>query len=122
MANKNGKKGSEKHQEAQKAEFHKTEKEYEGNKEIIVKTEVTVQTPNGVKDIRVADVGAFSWLKNTFRMKFHKIIQIGRTNKDGTPVKREQEAIEDIEQHTGIQVTFVDYENSKLEDDDRKMR
>lgn len=36
--------------------------------------------------------------------------------------EKHQEAIEDIEKHTGIQVTFVGYENYKLEDDDRKMR
>lgn len=116
MANTNGRKGSDKYQKVQNAEFRKTLKEYARRKEIAVKTEVSVQTPNGEKDIRIADVGAFSWMPKTFRMKFHKIIQVGKTNKDGTPVKREQKAIEDIEKHTGIKVVFVDYENYKLDE------
>jgi len=114
MANKNGKKGSEKHQDVQNKELEKAKKEYKGKK---VKTEVVVPTPNGLRENRVADVGVYSWIRNMFHMKFHKIIQIGKTNKDGTPVKREQKAIEDIEAHTGIKVTFIDYENYNLDEE-----
>ena len=70
-----------------------------------------IPTPTGTKENRIADIEVYSLQGKIFRMKFHKIIQIGKTNKDDTPVTREQEAIEDIEKHTGIKVTFIDYEN-----------
>jgi hypothetical protein len=38
-------------------------------------------------------------------------VQIGKADKNGKPVKREQEAIEDIEKHTNLKVKFVNYED-----------
>jgi len=38
-----------------------------------------------------------------------EIHQIGKQNQDGTPVAREQRAIKDIEEATGIKVTFTAY-------------
>jgi len=116
MANRNGRKGSKQHQEVQDAEFEKMDLEYGEKDEIMVKKEARIPTPTSEVEERIADVVAYSWLKRTFRMKFHKIVQVGKTNKDGTPVAREQKAIEDIEKHTGIKVIFVDYENYNLDD------
>jgi len=42
-----------------------------------------------------------------------RIVQIGKTNKNGEPVKREKEAIKDIEKATGVKVEFYDYETKK---------
>jgi len=120
MTNPNGKKGSKQHQDVQDCEHKKMETEFEPQPEITVETEVPVPTPTSQVKNQVADVAAYSWLPKIFRMKFHKIVQVGKTNKDGTPVVREQQAIYDIEKHTGIKVTFMDYENYKLEVDDRK--
>ncbi len=48
-------------------------------------------------------------------MTYHKIVQVGKTDKDGNPVKREQEAIEDIETHTGLKVKFVNYDDYEID-------
>ncbi|TAD98192.1 MAG: hypothetical protein EAZ97_11190 [Bacteroidetes bacterium] len=107
MANLNGKKGSQKHQDVQKEVFEKTTSEYDDQPNIKVEMEVPISTPNGKKKGRVADVAAFSKQKP---LQFFKILQVGKTESDGKPVKREQEAIEDIESHLDIRVSFVDYE------------
>ncbi len=112
MANTNGKKGSQKHQDVQDAEFDKLSKEYDVSKTIEVAKEVTVSTPNGRKNHRIADVAAY--VKGQ-PFAFCEIVQIGKTDRDGKPVKREQEAIEDIEAHTNLKVKFVDYENYTLD-------
>ncbi len=114
MANPNGKKGSQKHQDVQKAEYDKTTSEYDGQPNVKVEMEVSISTPNGKKQSRVADVAAFSKQKP---LAFFKIIQVGKTDKDGKPVKREQEAIEDIEAHFDVHVNFVDYNNYPLNED-----
>ncbi|TAD98194.1 MAG: hypothetical protein EAZ97_11200 [Bacteroidetes bacterium] len=108
MANLNGKKGSALHQKVQEAEFEKLKQEYDNNKKIMVDTEVPVFTPHGKKKQRVADVAAFGTEKP---FPFVKVVQVGKTDEDGNPVKREQEAIEDIEKHTEIKVKFVNYED-----------
>jgi len=112
MANPNGKKGSQKHQDVQNAEKKKVAEEYSEQINVVIETEVPVSTPNGKKKHRVADVAAFS-TDDPFR--FFKIVQIGKVDKDGKPVKREQEAIEDIEKHTNLKVKFVNYEKYKLD-------
>ena len=114
MANPNGKKGSQKHQDVQEAEKEKLKKEFKDLKNIDIETEIPVSTPNGKKKGRVADVAAYS-KKN--EIKFHKIVQVGKTDKAGKPVKRELEAIEDIEKHTDLKVKFVDYETYNLDKD-----
>ncbi len=112
MANTNGKKGSQKHQDVQKAEFEKTASAYENQPQVKVEMEVPISTPNGKKKARVADVAAFSKKKP---LQFFKIVQVGKVDKDGNPVKREQEAIDDIESHLDISVNFVDYEKYILD-------
>ncbi len=112
MANPNGKKGSQKHQEVQDAEYEKTQAEYSECKDVKVKKEIPISTPNGKKTSRVADIAAFSREKP---LEFFKVIQIGKVDKHGNPVKREQEAIEDIEAHTNIKVKFVNYEDYEID-------
>lgn len=112
MANPNGKKGSQKHQDVQDAEFEKLKQEYYHDQEIMVNTEVPVFTPHGKKKQRVADVAAFH-IEQPF--PFVKVVQVGKTDKEGNPVKREQEAIEDIEKHTNLKVKFVNYEDYEID-------
>ena len=107
MANPNGKKGSQKHQDVQDAEYEKMKMEFP-SEDVNIDTEVPISTPNGKKKGRIADVAAFSTEKP---LHFFKIVQVGKTDKDGKPVKREQEAIEDIEAHFDVHVNFVDYNN-----------
>jgi hypothetical protein len=72
------------------------------------KTEFTVKTPGGTKDSRRLDI--------TFRNKktgklYHE--QVGRTEKStGQPVKREREAIDDINEATGIKPKFTPYDRT----------
>ncbi len=37
-------------------------------------------------------------------------INVGRTNADGTPVKREQEALDDLNNHSDVRTEFVPYD------------
>jgi hypothetical protein len=50
MANPNGKKGSQKHQDVQKAEKKKVTEEFSEQTNVVVETEVPVATPNGKKN------------------------------------------------------------------------
>lgn len=67
------------------------------------------------KKTRIVDVGALliKRVKDVITLKWLKIAQIGKTDKNGNPVKREQEAIEEIEAASGIKVQFYDYKNKK---------
>ena len=105
--NPDGKNGGEKHKNRKDAEEKKLQTEFLNNPEVTVGQEVPVFTPNGKKKIRFADVAAFLSFKP---FSFLRIVQIGRAKADGTPVKTQQEAIDDIEAHTEIKVTFVDYD------------
>ncbi len=107
--NPNGKKGSKKHQDVQNAEFEKAKDEFDGQ-DVKIKTEMPISMPNGHKALRIADVAAFSSDEDN-NIDYLKIVQVGKTDKNGKPVKREQEAIEDLEKHTHIKVNFVGYDN-----------
>jgi len=110
MSNPNGKKGSQKHQQVQEKELQKAHDEYKEIADAEARKEVSISTPNGKKSSRVADVAVFSRKKP---LRFFKIVQIGKS-KNGKPVAREQEAIEDIESHYDINVDFIDYEKYNL--------
>jgi len=89
------------------------EKEFSKNsKNVVIETEVVVATPNGKKKFRVADLAVYRLLNNL--LEYLKIVQVGKSDKNGKPVKREQEAIDDIEAHTNLKVTFVDYQSKKI--------
>ena len=38
-----------------------------------------------------------------------ELVQVGKTTQSGIPIKREREAISDIEEHTGLKVRFISY-------------
>lgn len=117
MSNPNGKKGGELHQILQDKLVKQLENEvtHGGEGELIIDTEVQISTYQGKKPSRVADIAALV-SDNNHRptlVKWLRIIQVGRTDKNGEPVKRELEAIADIEQATGIEVEFFDYKTNK---------
>lgn len=76
---------------------------------LIVRTEVNVPLESGKS--RVADVAAYFYeqVQNVISFKWLRIAQIGVTDSKGEPVKREKDAIAEIEKATGIQVEFYDY-------------
>ena len=61
-------------------------------------------TPNGIKSRRHIDVEG----KNSVTGEV-KWVQVGKQNKNGTPVSREQKALNDIFDATGFNPTFVPY-------------
>ncbi len=70
-----------------------------------VTNEKYIQTPNGKKRGRFVDV--FGKHPKT---KEERYIQVGKENKNGTPVIRERDAIKDIEQEVkNVKVEFVPY-------------
>lgn len=71
-----------------------------------VKTEVTVRTPSGEKSRRAVDVRG-----NNPTTGEYKDVQVGRQNKNGTPVARERRALDDIEKATGKRPEFIPYNN-----------
>lgn len=112
MANPNGKKGSEEHANMVKElmeQIHETIDEQTG-KTVIAKTEYPIATPKGKKKERFLDIaGVVSSEENPFAEDLVYLAQVGRTDKNGKPVAREQEAIEDIENVTQKHVNFYDY-------------
>jgi len=94
IPNPNGKKGNKDHQDL-------IDKLYEKLKDLFgnPRKEFKIKLPNGKK--RYIDVAAIDEEGNPIELH-----QVGRTNKDGSPVIRERRASEDIEKATGINVIF----------------
>jgi hypothetical protein len=67
-----------------------------------VQREVRIRTRNGAKYWRWVDVVGT-------RNGEVRMYQVGRQNLDGTPVAREVQALDDIEEATGIRPDFVPY-------------
>lgn len=66
--------------------------------------EVMVKTPNGNKSKRFVDVqGTNPTTKEV------KQFQVGKQNKNGTPVSRERKALDDIESATGTRPEYIPY-------------
>ncbi len=99
VPNPNGKKGGEAHQN----KVNEVEKEMQG-KGMETKREVEVKTPGGTKEKRYIDVEG----KNPKTGETEQA-QIGKENKNGTPVSRETKALDDVEKATGVRPTFVPY-------------
>ncbi|TPD73746.1 RHS repeat domain-containing protein [Flavobacterium microcysteis] len=99
VPNPNGKKGGPAHQK--KMESEEAKMKDEGFK---TKREVMVNTPNGEKTKRFIDLEGINKKTGEIRQ-----IQVGRQNKNGTPVAREKRALDDIEAETGRRPTFVPY-------------
>jgi hypothetical protein len=72
----------------------------------VVQQEVRVQTPGGAKQNRYVDVQGTN--SSTGEMQQ---VQVGKQNKNGTPVSRERKALDDVEKATGIRPIFVPYNN-----------
>jgi len=99
VPNPNGKKGSEAHQ----AGVNKAEKELKESGYTQTQREVEVKTPKGEKGKRYVDVRGTNSKGET------KDIQVGKQNKNGTPVKRERKAMDDIEESYGQRPDFLPY-------------
>jgi len=100
VPNPNGKKGGPEHQK--KMDEVADDLKKEGYDQ--VKKEVKVETPGGTKDKRYVDVqGTNSTTGQT------KQVQVGKQNKNGTPVSREKKALDDIEKSTGKRPEFIPY-------------
>jgi RHS repeat-associated protein len=69
-----------------------------------VRREVNIKTPNGAKSSRWADLEGTKDGETVY-------VQVGRQNKNGTPVAREVQAMEDIEGATDIRPRFAPYNN-----------
>jgi len=99
VPNPNGKNGSPAHQKTIEAE----EKRMQGAGKTTQK-EVKVDTPGGQKSKRYVDV-----VGTDPKTGEKEMVQVGKQNKNGTPVSRERKAIGDIEGATQEKVKFVPY-------------
>ncbi len=90
-----GRKGCEAHQQKIAEVMDKMEK-----KGLIAKDEVRIDCENGQKRYAAG---------TNLEGELVEIVQVGVTTKNGKPVSREQKAIDEIEQATGIEVTFISY-------------
>jgi len=72
----------------------------------IIEREVLVETPGGTKGKRYIDLrGTNSKTGET------ESVQVGKQNKNGTPVSREVKALNDIGKSTQRRPTFTPYNN-----------
>ena len=94
-----GKKGSPLHQKKVKEIGLQIRK-----KGLVAFFEYAFRINGGKKKKRYADVTAF-----TMEKELVEIHQVGKRLKDGRPVKREREAINDIEEHSEIKNIRVEY-------------
>ena len=69
------------------------------------KTEFTIDTPSGAKSSRRMDITFQN--KRTMELRHENV---GRTNADGTPVKREKQALDDVERETGQRPGYTPYD------------
>jgi len=102
VPNPNGKKGGPEHQK--KVDEVTKDMEAKGMK---TQKEVKVETRDGDKTKRYVDVVGTD--PSTGKKE---IVQVGKQNKNGTPVSREKKAIKDIEQVEKQEVKFVPYNNN----------
>ena len=70
-------------------------------KKLRIRKEVHISTPNGKKKRRFIDIVGIDRFEN-----FVELWQVGWSNKDGRPVKRERDAIDDIEDELKRNVNF----------------
>lgn len=100
VTNPNGKKGGDAHQ----ATVGNIEPMSNGGR---IEKEVKFDTPGGYKNYRFADAVEIDSEGEVIR-----IYQVGKMNKNGTPVKRERLAIEDImnsDDYSGVKIYFLPY-------------
>jgi len=100
VPNPNGKKGGDAHQST----IRNIKPTQEGGK---IVTERRYDTTGGYKKYRFADA-----VEIDSEGKIIRIYQAGKMNKNGTPVKRERLAIEDIlgsDDYNGVEIYFLPY-------------
>jgi hypothetical protein len=74
-----------------------------GGKEL-GRPEAVIPTPGGVKEARRPDI----LFKTPQGEKGG--VNVGKTKADGTPVTREQDAVDDLNEHGGLPTHFVPYD------------
>jgi RHS repeat-associated protein len=99
VPNPGGKNGGEPHQKT----IAKEEKRMQSEGKV-TEREVKVDTPGGNKEKRYVDLVGTDPATGKKEM-----VQVGKENKNGTPVSRERKAIDDIKGATGENVKFVPY-------------
>lgn len=67
--------------------------------------EIRVNTPNGERGTRYIDIAG----RDPRTGDLVETHQIGRANRDGSPVARERRAMNDIEEATGVRPSFRQY-------------
>ena len=102
--NPHGRLGSPRHQAYVEDEVRSIMKQYAHDPSIIVRTEVRVVGQNG--QVRYIDLQAKNIKTNTVVDQ----VQVGRTNKSGTPVSRERRNMEDIDRATGFNTRYRAYD------------
>ncbi|MEQ8627770.1 MAG: RHS repeat-associated core domain-containing protein [Ekhidna sp.] len=113
VPNPNGKKGGEDHQRVN--EDVAKDIEGRGNE---AQSESKVNTPDGEKGYRYADQAEVD--PNTGEViEYH---QVGKQNKNGTPVSRERRAADDIEKATGKPVRFHPYNGGGTNNNEEKKK
>lgn len=100
VPNPYGKAGGPLHQ----SKINEVEEELKAEGYTKIRNEVMVKTPNGSKSKRFVDVEGTNPRTNEVRR-----IQVGKQNKNGTPVSRERKALDDIEKETGTRPEFIPY-------------
>ena len=76
-----------------------------GDRDMDAARESIVKTPNGKKRMRFSDVAAV----NRQNLKIEAYYQVGKAKKNGDPIARERQAMDDIEEATGIRPLFKPY-------------
>jgi len=94
IRNPNGKKGKEDHQAYIRELVGKLLSKF---RDVAIEDKIVISKNKR----RYSDISVYD--ENGNRTEIH---QVGRTNKDGSPVARERRAIADIERATGIKVIF----------------
>ena len=100
VPNPNGKNGGPDHQ----AKVNESEQELKDQGYSETSREVHVKTPGGNKSSRFIDVQGKN--PNTGDVKQ---VQVGKQNKDGSPVSRERKALDDVQNATGKRPDFKPY-------------
>ena len=104
VPNPNGKKGGEAHQNTMK----EVESDLKAEGFDKIDNEVMVKTPDGEKSKRFIDVQGTNTKTGDVKQ-----VQVGKQNKNGTPIARERRAINDVQDVTKKKVEFRPYNKHK---------
>ena len=103
VPNPNGKKGGDLHQKT----IDDVEQDMQ-SRGLETKREVKIETPGGNKNTRYVDLEGKDPKTGAVEQ-----VQVGKQNKNGTPVSREKKALDDIENATGQRPAFKAYNSTK---------